>query len=256
MNWATRRRLIYLSILTLVLLVILSIPMLFYFYEAPNCTDGKQNQDEQGIDCGDVCKNLCSSQVTDLNIFWSRVLKVSDGIYNAVALVENPNLNASALNVPYVFKLYDDRNILVYEREGKVSVPAHKTFPVFESSIITSERIPVRAFFEFIENPNWFVSEEKNLNLNIKNKILSGEDTKPRLEVTLENQSSSAINNLDITAIVFDINDNAIASSKTFVQLIKKNSEYPLVFTWQESFTESVAKTEIITIPRVHSTLK
>ena len=37
------------------------------------------------------CVNACPENLRDLVVSWSRSFKVSDGIYDAVAFVENPN---------------------------------------------------------------------------------------------------------------------------------------------------------------------
>ena len=93
---------------------------LLIFYDKPTCFDGKQNQDESGVDCGGVCEKVCSFQAVKPNIIWSRSFKVSEGIYNAIAYIENPNIRAEAFAVPYVFKIFDERNILISEKKARM----------------------------------------------------------------------------------------------------------------------------------------
>ena len=112
MSWARRRKTIYLGTIAIVFMIIAGWVFVAYFNKPPTCSDNKQNQGELGVDCGGPCLLLCPAQYAPLNVLWSRFSKVSDGDYNVLAYIENPNLNASSYNLNYVFKLYDSRGIL------------------------------------------------------------------------------------------------------------------------------------------------
>ncbi len=64
-----------------------------FFRVAPTCVDGKQNQNEQGVDCGGVCVNACFVAVTTKEIQIQNVSFVAGGEnqYDVVAVVKNPN---------------------------------------------------------------------------------------------------------------------------------------------------------------------
>ena len=68
-------------------------------YEAPTCSDGVQNGDEEGVDCGGACDRVCSFQAVDPIVLWERFFEVGPGVYNTVALIENPNVNTIARDV-------------------------------------------------------------------------------------------------------------------------------------------------------------
>ena len=59
--------------------------------QAPTCTDGKQNGDELGVDCGGGCVDFCSNQITMPTVLWSRAFPVTTNVYNATAYIENKN---------------------------------------------------------------------------------------------------------------------------------------------------------------------
>ena len=56
-SWAAKKQLTYL--LFALVAVAGLIAAIWLNITAPSCTDGKQNQDEQGIDCGGVCAKEC-----------------------------------------------------------------------------------------------------------------------------------------------------------------------------------------------------
>src|SRR3989344_5782318 len=127
-SWSLKRKSFYLLIALLVLVVFVGIPTFLRFYEAPTCTDGKQN--------------------------------------------------AEAFDVPYVFKLRDEKNLLVYERKGRLYIPPKTVFPVFESGIVTGERDVARAFFELENVSEWHRTDEiPNAGLRLGERTFTGAST-------------------------------------------------------------------------------
>jgi hypothetical protein len=249
MSWASKRRSKYIVIVVVIAFVIIA-PIIFsIFNKKPTCTDGKQNGGERGIDCGGICQELCASQISAPVVIWSRSFKVLDGVYNAVAYIENPNFNASILKISYIFKLFDEENILIAERKGSTFISPNNVSPIFESAIQTGQRIPAKTFFEFSEMPVWTQSIDKDEPLSISNTVLSKKESSPRIDTVLSNNSIIDTRNIEIVAIVFDKKDNAIGVSSTFVELLPNRSSKNLVFTWPKAFESSVSRIEII--PRI-----
>lgn len=245
MSWANRRRFIYTSAVAAFLLLVVGVPSFIFLYERPTCFDGKQNQDEIGIDCGGGCELICQSDITDLKILWSRHFNVTTGVYNVVAYIENSNFDAIAKNVPYTFKIFDKENILITERKGRTFISAKGIVPVFESGLIVGERIPARTIFEFRSDPDWErVTHETNF--VVQNIDLSNEDIKPRIDAVLVNNGVDSYSDVPVVVTVFDIEGNAIASSRTVVKFIEGRSSVPLVFTWPNPYGGEVSEIDII----------
>jgi hypothetical protein len=226
---------------------------LFYlfFNKPPTCTDGKQNGDEHGIDCGGSCENLCLAQISDPVLLWSRAFKISDGIYNAVAYVENPNFSAGVSKISYIFKLFDSENLLVAQRKGRTFISPNGINPVFEGAIRTGQRIPARAFFEFSSMPQWEEIKNEESSLSVNGIVLSGIDFSPRIDAVLSNAGIRSISDIEVVAILFDADGNAIAASSTFIKYLPDRSSQDIVFTWPNKFDSSPSRIEII--PRVPS---
>jgi len=258
MSWSERKKTKYVIIGFLIIILLLVIFVIDF--KSPTCTDGKQNQDEQGIDCGGQCENICKFSAEELVIKWSRFFIVKEGIYNALAYVENPNINLETKGMSYIFKLYDENGILVYERKGITNIPAQRIIPIFEETIQTGNRIPKRTTFEFTSLPVWKKTQQDlsaqadKTKLNTKNISIKNERGFTKLEAVLENPTLSQIQDIKVISILFDIEGNAVNSSRTVVDFIKKDSSEKIVFTWPYEFADSIAKIEII--PLDYSILK
>lgn len=246
LSWATRRRVTYVSGILLFLLIVVGIPAFLVWYERPTCFDGAQNQGELSIDKGGPCALLHPSQVENIAVLWSRSFEVVPGVYNAVAYIDNPNFSAGAIGVPYSFKLFDSANLLVSERRGTAYLSPHNIVPVFEGGIETGERTPARTFFEFLEEPQWERVDSPVEGLSVENRTLRDENIAPQLDAVIRNQSFQDIFNVNIIATVFNADNVAIASSRTVIDLLPRQSSSAVTFTWPLPFRDSVSRIDII----------
>lgn len=246
MSWANRRKLIYISGVLLVFLLVVVLPLAIHFYKAPTCFDGKQNGTELGVDCGGPCSLLCRAQYAPLNVIWSRFSKVDDGVYNALAYIENPNLNAMAGNLNYVFKLYDKQGILLKERRGQTFVPANKVMAVFEPELQTGNQVPQRVDFSFSSEAVWVKQESAENNLSVTQSTISRDDSAPRLSAVLTSRNINPIKQIEAIAIVYNEAGNTIAFSRTIVDDLQGKESRTINFNWPKPFSESYARTEVV----------
>lgn len=242
MSWAGRRRTMYISGIVATFLIVVGIPLIFILYEPPTCFDGSKNGEERGVDCGGSCRLLCPFEVTNPTVLWSRAFKITEGVYSAVAYIEHPNSNSGVIEAPYTFKLFDSANILVSERIGTTFLLPNTLTPIFEGGITTGERIPARTFFEFNTELKWVRIPEKEYPLSVKNQRLSNITKTPRIDAVVENSSVDDIFDLEVVGVVFDIDDNAIAASRTIIPLLERQSSEEIVFTWPEAFLKKVER--------------
>jgi hypothetical protein len=246
MSWAQKRRLIYISIIALAILLFVFLPIAIKLYKAPTCFDGKQNQTEQGVDCGGSCTLLCRSQYVPLTVLWSRFSKVNDGVYNVLAYIENPNLNAEANNLDYVFKLYDKDGFLLRERFGRTFVPANKIMTVFEPELLTGKQVPQRVEFAFVSQAVWLKQETPANNLSVTESVITRESTSPRLTAVVTNKTISQIKNIEAVGIIYNAEGNTIAFSRTIIDSILGKGKREINFNWPKTFPEPYARTEIV----------
>lgn len=184
------------------------------------------------------------SSARDLLVYWARPFPVSSGVWSAVAYVENPNQSLGIGTIAYRFKLYDDQDILVAERDGQTAVPPNETFAVFEGGIGTGVRVPVRALFEFLGTPLWR-RELPAPDVSVSGVALSS-PAAPRIDATLQNRTSAPVANIESVVIVYGTDGNAIGVSKTAVPYLEAGGEAPIFFTWGSPFPAPTGRIEIL----------
>ena len=215
----------------------------------PTCSDGKQNGNELGVDCGGACTRACIAEVDDVSVLWSRAFRVVPGRYNVVAYLTNHNKNIATSRINYRFRFADKNNIYIGKREGSTIIPPSGNFAIFESGVDVGNSIPVYVSFEFTQAPKWTYVEEKKIDqvkVLVSNISLTGEATRPKLSATLKNNSLFTIPRVDVVAILYDASGNSVSTSRTFVDVLGPEGRAEVTFTWPEPFDKKVVRTEIL----------
>ena len=134
MTWAQRKKITYIVSVLFIFAIILAVILFSFFNKKPTCFDGIQNQGEKGIDCGGPCNVLCRSDYFNPIIAWGpRWEKVpNNGTYNFLTYIQNPNAQAGAYNAPYDFRVYDNDNVLLYQKTDMAFIPPNSNFVIFE----------------------------------------------------------------------------------------------------------------------------
>jgi hypothetical protein len=249
MTWAFKRQFIYLSILIVFFLGLGFLLAYPYINSRPTCSDGKQNGVETGVDCGGSCVRACNFEVDKLSVIWARSFRVADGRHNAVAYVENQNINTAIYKIKYRFRFADKDNLYIGMREGETFVPPSGKFAIFEPAIGVGNSIPVYTTFEFTEIPVWVNvprEELEKIKVVVSDIRLEDESTSPRLSATLRNNSLYNIPEVNVVALLYDVEGNAISASRTFIDMLRSEEITQLSFTWPEPFMKPVVVREII----------
>lgn len=241
MRWAIQRQFLY-ALGVLLVLALLAVGAWYaFFYHKPTCADGIKNQNEQGIDCGGLCSVLC--QGPRISALWSRAVVVAPGVYHAVALVRNPEVSSGTASLPYRFQLFDDKNILVAERDGTMFLNPGEVIPLFEPNIITGNRVPVRTFVSF-GNATWVRMSEKENPIAIQSRAL--DEQALSLIAHVVNTTALPVDSIALTALLYDKDDILVAASKTKIPTLPPRGETDATFTWQQPFPSPIVRTEII----------
>lgn len=244
LSWAQQRQFRIIAVALLSAGAFFAVSVFIAWYRAPSCFDNRQNGNERGIDCSGSCALLCPDEAITPLVHFVRALPVGEGVWSAVAYVENKNPNAGASGVPYVFKLYDVGNLLVYERHGEAFVPPGKAFPIVAGGLRTGEREPARASFEFTAPPR-FVAMEEPPRLEIRRQTFSEEGGVSRLEAELHNPTLAVVKNIEASVLLYDAGGNVFAAAQTVIQEIAPRGAVPLRFSWQRVFPEAPARREV-----------
>ncbi len=228
-DWRTKKKLtFFLGSVFVIVLVVGAI--VFYLWPKASCTDGRQNQDESGVDCGGPC-TPCVVNPKDPITLWTRVFEIEDGLYEVAALIENPNISYGLSLLKYTFKIYDVNNILIGVKEGQTFLNPNDKFLVFETGINTKERDAVRVFVELESISDWKYIEEEKSSMVVSEKSFSRTPF-PTLSARLFNQAIFSVEDIYAVAVLYDEDRNAIGASATKVDIINAESSYDISFTW------------------------
>lgn len=244
-SWSTKRKYGYFLVVIGILAFAIGVPFFFFFYKAPTCSDGKQNGNERGVDCGGACSRLCPADFSSPKVIWAYAVKVVPGVYNLLAYIQNPNQSVEAVSLPYIFRMYDDEGILVAEKEGRAFVPAGQKFAVFESGVRTGERLPAKTIFEFTNVPEWRIggifSQVRMLSVNLD------QGKNPSAEAKVKNDTvDRSFSNITAFIILYNKDDNRVNFSKTIIDNIAPGEQKSIYFTWPEPLSEPVVRSEVL----------
>ena len=246
MSWASRRRLLIILGFLFLFGAATLIPLALWLHEPATCFDGVQNQGETAPDRSGPCALLDERTLVPHAIQWARAFSVRDGTWSAVAYIENPNDGAGVLAASYRFKLYDDKNVLVAEREGSSYIMPGAVTPIYEGGFDTGNRVVARTYFEFSAPLVWERVVDTAEAITVNGKSLLDVQTAPRVIAIAENTAVTDARDMHFVAVVFDMAGNALGASRTLVPFLPREGKENLVFTWPESFTMPVGRVDVL----------
>lgn len=234
-TWAKQRK--FILFLTFLFLIASVVSIVFFgiFFNVPSCSDGKQNQNEIGIDCGGACLNSCEIGPKPVVDVWVRAFPLAStdevNVYSAVAYIENQNLDLYSPSIQYEFTFFDEKGNLVRRASDFTAVMPGIT-AVFVPHVVAGVRKISGASFRFV-NPVQLIPLNSKLDFEFSNKNI-GDKT---VSVTVQNTSNLSLINMDFVAIVYDELGVAIAASRSFKENILAGESFDLVFTWPNEFS-------------------
>lgn len=115
------KQIIYGAFYLIILGGIVAAVYFFFLKPAPSCFDQKQNQNEEGIDCGGVCSNVCLPPGLKAPRVIDRVLVLHPTPERLTILgrISNPNQDYAIKNLTYEFLLYDLAGQIVQSFSGE-----------------------------------------------------------------------------------------------------------------------------------------
>ncbi len=224
---------------------------LLFFYQSPTCTDGRQNQDETGIDCGGKCSQFCVADLASqpLVIADTELLAYSAATSDAIGTVTNKNTKAALKSATYTFRVYDKNGMLAAEQSGKFSLLPR------ESRILSALGLPVSfapdmkaelviadeewvAFVDFTEPPNIRVANQQF-------SLLSGSAGYAEAKGLLQNESPYDIRALTIVVVVRDGKGKALSVNKTVMNTVQSGERRDFRLVWPQAFAGTPEKTDM-----------
>ncbi|HEC94209.1 MAG TPA: hypothetical protein ENI56_02455 [Candidatus Kaiserbacteria bacterium] len=247
-SWAARRRAIVIIILAFIVAIIAFSFHRTVLYNAPSCTDGVQNQNETGVDCGGVCPYLCTTQVEQPVVQFVRAIQNGGGRTDIIAYVENQNVSAGVSHAPYTIDMYGQEGTVIATHSGFVTLLPHTVTPIFIPGVAHGSIKITNAFLTFNTKKMHWVKRTATVSLLPFSNIQVTQGTVPHITATITNPYTTVYRNLRVIISVFDRNDNIIAVSQTIVPVLQGLGTAPLVFTWGGPFSSVPVREDLFSI--------
>ena len=107
---------------------------------------------------------------------------------------------------------------------------------------ISTSTVTIHTTFAFDQEITWTAATPAPQIL-VKNQMISNVLTEPSVNADVVNPSLIRdIGRVNVTAIIYDTTNNAVAASKTYIDSLPRNSSKPVVFTWPGPFKWSKSR--------------
>ncbi len=248
-KWGVRRQILYYIVAWIIFSILSFFVWQTFLTTEPTCFDRVQNGTESGVDCGGSCALLCRDTAKAPTMLWARAFESAPHTYTAVAYLRNNNvaISAGARNVRYIFSLYDEKNVLVAEREGVLDIPPVLTVPVVELGIDSGTRNVARAFFKLTDQEiAWVVVPKESIQKLRVSNVRPYQDN--RVVATIVNDSFDDAKRVHATAVLFDSEGIARGATRATVAEVSGKSSETVTFTWPEALF-NIINQEVIVLP-------
>lgn len=246
MSWASSRRTLVLVVVGSFVALVAAGTLIATLYNAPSCSDGKQNQDEEGIDCGGSCRLLCASSQVAPVVSFVRELPQNAGRLDVIAYVENPNPFAAVKDAKYEIEFLGENGTPLGTKSGIVDLPPAARIPIFIPNALPDALFVRQAFLTFdTASLKWYAPAEELVPFGVEEVQTAGTEDAPRITATVTNPSAGSFRNVVVIATVFDGQGNATAASQTVIAELRARGEAEVVFTWNTPFREPPARIDI-----------
>ncbi|MGB9608938.1 MAG: hypothetical protein ACPL3E_01025 [Minisyncoccia bacterium] len=229
-------------------LIIFSLIYFLYkaFFSRPTCFDHKQNQGEEGVDCGGPCPKICLPlNFRDIETNFVKFLKVNNKII-LLAQIQNPNSEVGVSNFDYQFNVLDQNKNIVKTINNSSFIYAEEI--KYLTEFLDEKEIPNIASVELkILNPNWTKAFNfRRPDLRLLNKNIFEKDNLINLNGKIINNDFVGFENINILVNFYN-QGNWIGSSKTIINNIlpQEIKEFNVVFPKNYDFNNLEAEVVI-----------
>ncbi len=258
LDWSSKRRLIYIAILTMLVLGFIFYKLYPTLYPQATCFDKKQNGFEGGVDCGGACNLQCKNTYSELKVLLQKSFPAAASSSDIMILLENNNKNIAPTNISV--------DIDVYDLEGKFLETINKT-----TLAGTQKYIPILiSNYKNQNNKSGLVSKVfvKNISYDmystygaydvalIDYKLDNGDSTgsmDAKLNIKIKNIYKQDINEkLRLYVLLRDELDNIVAINYQDINSLAFEEVKSLNFLWVDMIKANVKNIDIITVSNLY----
>ena len=216
----------------------------------PSCSDGIQNQDELGVDCGGPCEKCPEQLQKDLEVIFTEPIATKDNYVDVVAKVRNPNRDFGAKEFTYVFNLFDSNDNLVASRNGSSYMMPQETRYIIEQRILASSSVS-RSELK-INTTNWQqLVGYPEPELLIRNSNLKQSDNESQFTATLDNRSSYGFKDIDVWVVLLGKNSKILGAGKSELNTVLSRENRYFEISWFFPLADKVENFDIVATTNV-----
>lgn len=194
-----------------------------------SCTDGIQNQEEEGVDCGGPCTS-CELRDLRLQIGGVEIIKVGDKS-SLLVRVTNPSKNFGLNNVAYQFQVLGGLGTLLESVDGVLNMGAAEDKHI----AVVGLDLDKRDIEEVIFTLDTFEFTDREDLIDYGLRTSGAQTTFPeevvRVDGLIKNESSSLIPEVVVTAIFYTESGEIANVGDTFLTNLKAFEERNFVIS-------------------------
>lgn len=242
MDFRAKRQLIILGIVA-AFFIIAAGGLVYKLVPEPTCVDNRQNQSEEGVDCGGPCLSCALKEARPVEVFWTRFVKTREQTYDVAAEIKNPNARLAVQSFEYEFRLIDSAGVIVAARSGRAFLYPGELAHIVEIGLKSGRDIKKATFS--IANVEW-----KTTNISAPDVIAGSKEHGVRVtdglefsavKAVLTNRSSIDLKSIQATVILFDRDGNFVAASFSIIDSLGAGKTHAVEWRWPVSFGNEVA---------------
>jgi hypothetical protein len=209
----------------------------------PTCFDGKQNQKEEGIDCGGSC-SVCTEELAgkDLVVKSAHVVYGGEVKYDIVANIHNPNALYGGEVVYYTIEVVDGSGDILATRNNKTFILPNENKYIIEVGVETSKK--PSSVKVSINNVEWVkFTEFDSPQILVKNQrfgLVENNTNYAEAFGLVSNESSYDFHNIVINVILEDERGVPIAVNKTDMRTFDSDSQREFRLIWPHKFPGNI----------------
>lgn len=241
-----------LTIIALYLLstLVIGTGLYFLFQPKPSCIDGKQNQNETGIDCGGVCLVACIEKIVGNDILVREIafIPTDRGKYDIVAKIFNPNNDIGAASFQYSLFLRDANDKELTRVSGTNFILPQETKSLLAFNLEPGQ-IPAKAVIE-LSNFEWTRPKgyraKPELNIYSRRYVSNPDPSVFGAAIaTLVNESLYDFRKIQIKVVLRDASGAPLAANQSEMQTVTVGREQDIRIVFPQPFPGVVAQVDM-----------
>jgi hypothetical protein len=248
-----KKKQILIGTIFVILVALFFVGTYYAFIKSPEtCFDNKQNQNEQGVDCGGVCAMICEEQIDaqDIKVVETVFVPGGNSRFDAFVRVYNPNDTAGASSFTYKIDLKDASGKVIATRTGESYILPQEKKYIMEMNMETSST-PVSMEVAF-SGSTWerFSGYQERPAINIYNKyygLVNDGVNYGRATGLVANESPYDFRSIIVRVILRDVSGKVLAFNSTELRTMQSKEEREFFLIWPTAFPGTVEKVEMET---------